>query len=248
MRPFIPRSVAVLGAASLVLTTAVAAQDATELLRQVDAQLTPPSYEAYRKLVNEEPDGSRKEFIFYTAKKGRDKMAMLYLAPASDKGRATLRLGDNMWLYIPNVGRPIRITSMQSIVGGVFNNSDIMRLDYSEEYEASFAEQDSARWVLDLQAKTRTVAYDRLRMWVDGDPPTVRKVECYGASGTLVKTLEFKEMRDFGNGVVRPAVLETTSPLYKGYLSLMIYSRITLREFPDEVFTLDYLSRLEELR
>lgn len=55
-------------------------------------------------------------------------------------------------------------------------------------------------------------------------------------------------MRDFGNGVVRPAVIETTSPLYKGYLSLMIYSRITLREFPDEVFALDYLSRLEELR
>jgi len=92
------------------------------------------------------------------------------------------------------------------------------------------------------------VAYDRLRMWVDGDPPTVRKVECYGASGTLVKTLEFKEMRDFGNGVERPAVVETTSPLYKGYLSLMIYSRIALREFADEVFTLDYLPRLEELR
>lgn len=163
-----------------MFATAVAAQDATELLRQVDAQLTPPSYEAYRKLVNEEPDGSRKEFILYTAKKGRDKMAMLYLAPAADKGRATLRLGDNMWLYIPNVGRPIRITSMQSIVGGVSNNADIMRLDYSEEYEASFAQQDTARWVLDLQAKTRTVAYDRLRMWVDGAPPTVRKVECYG--------------------------------------------------------------------
>jgi len=248
MGPLILLRVAVLGAAGLVFASAAVSQDAAELLRQVDAQLTPPSYEAYRKLVNEEPDGSRKEFIFYTAKKGRDRMAMLYLAPASDKGRTTLRLGDNMWLYIPNVGRPIRITSMQSIVGGVFNNADIMRLEYSEEYEASFAEQDTARWVLDLQAKTRTVAYDRLRMWVDGDPPTVRKVECYGASGTLVKTLEFKEMRDFGNGVERPAVVETTSPLYKGYLSLMIYSRIALREFADEVFTLDYLPRLEELR
>ena len=53
---------------------------------------------------------------------------------------------------------------------------------------------------------------------------------------------------DFGNGVVRPAVIETTSPLYRGYRSLMIYSRIALREFPDEVFNLDYLSRVEELR
>ena len=76
----------------------------------------------------------------------------------------------------------------------------------------------------------------------------VTKVECYAASGTLIKTLEFKEVKDFGNGIVRPAVIETTSPLYKGYRSVMIYSGIKLREFPDEVFTLDFISRLGELR
>ena len=37
--------------------------------------------------------------------------------------------------YIPNVGKPIRITSLQSVVGGVFNNADIMRLDYHVEYD-----------------------------------------------------------------------------------------------------------------
>lgn len=36
-----------------------------------------------------------------------------------------------MWLYIPNVGKPMRITSLQSVTGGVFNNADIMRLDYA---------------------------------------------------------------------------------------------------------------------
>jgi len=76
----------------------------------------------------------------------------------------------------------------------------------------------------------------------------VTKVECYAASGTLIKTLEFKEVKDFGNGIVRPAVIETTSPLYKGYRSIMIFSRIKLREFPDEVFTLDFMPRLGELR
>lgn len=40
-----------------------------------------------------------------------------------------------MWLYLPEVGKPIRITSMQSVVGGVFNNSDIMQLDFSAEYD-----------------------------------------------------------------------------------------------------------------
>ena len=228
--------------------SSASARDANEILKQVDANLMPGSFEAYRKLVNEEPDGKKKEFIFYTVKKDKDKMALLYLAPASDKGRATLRLGDNMWLYIPNVGRPIRITSMQSVVGGVFNNADIMRLEYTVDYDASLMEETEAEYVLDLKAKTKDVAYDRLKMWVHKDPVVVSKVECYAASGMFIKTLFFKEMKDFGDGVVRPAVLETTSPLYKGYRSLMIYTRIKLRTFPDEVFTLDHLSRLSELR
>ena len=159
-----------------------------------------------------------------------------------------MRLGDNMWLYIPNVGKPIRITSMQSVVGGVFNNADIMRLDYSVEYDATIMEQNESQYILALKAKTQTVAYDSLKMWVNQKNIIVTKVECYAASGTLIKTLEFKDVKNFGDGIMRPAVIETTSPLYKGYSSLMIYSRMKLRKFPDEVFTLEYLSRLGELR
>jgi outer membrane lipoprotein-sorting protein len=219
-----------------------------EILKKVDENLMPVSYESYRKIINEEPDGSKKEFIFFTVKKGKDKVAMLYVSPASEKGRATLRLGDNMWLYIPNVGKPIRITSMQSVVGGIFNNADIMRLDYSVEYDATILEQNESGYILNLQARTKTVAYDKLKMWVDKKNTMVSRVECYAASGTLIKTLEFKNIKDFGDGIKRPAVIETSSPLYRGYRSLMIYSRMELREFPDEVFTLEYLSRLSELR
>ncbi len=246
------KSLKMLGCFFLALTIITpglsTAQDGNKLLKQVDENLLPPSFEAYRKIINEEPDGSKKEYIFYTVKKDRDKVAMLYLSPASEKGRATLRLGDNMWLFIPNVGKPIRITSMQSVVGGVFNNADIMRLDYSVEYDATILETSAAETILDLQAKTKTVAYDKLKMWVDNKRTTVTRVECFAASGTLIKTLEFKQIKDFGKGVVRPAVIETTSPLYQGFRSIMIYSRVTLRKFPDEVFTLDYLSRLGELR
>ena len=62
------------------------------ILKKVDEILTPGSVEFYRKLINEEPDGDKKEFIFYSVKKDRDKVAMLYLSPASEKGRATLTI------------------------------------------------------------------------------------------------------------------------------------------------------------
>lgn len=123
-----------------------------------------------------------------------------------------------------------------------------MRLDYSVEYDATIIEQDGSGYVLDLKARTQTVAYDNLKMWVDKKNTMVSKVECYAASSTLIKTLDFKNIKDFGDGIKRPAVIETSSPLYKGYRSLMIYSKMKLKKFPDEVFTLDYLSRLGELR
>ena len=84
--------------ALLFLSTLICGQEppekdkqAQELVREVDENLMPESFEAYRKLINEEPDGSKKEFIFYTVKKGKEKVAMLYLSPASEKGRSALR-------------------------------------------------------------------------------------------------------------------------------------------------------------
>jgi outer membrane lipoprotein-sorting protein len=232
----------------LIAVSFTYAQDANELLKRIDDNLMPESYESYRKLINEEPDGKKKEYTFFTIKKGTDKVAMLYLLPASEKGRSTLRLGENMWLYIPNVGKPIRITSLQSVIGGVFNNSDIMQLDYSAEYDATIAEQTETGYLLELKAKNKTVAYDKLKMWATKKTLLVEKIECYSASNMLIKTLEFKEVKDFGNGLKRPSVIETYSSLYKGYRSIMIYASVKARKFKDEVFTINYMAIIENLR
>ena len=232
----------------LLIAMPAAAIDGTQLLQKVDRNLEPESYEMYRKLINIEPDGSRKEFVLYSAKKGRDKMVALFLDPPSERDRATLRLGDNMWLYIPSVGKPIRITSLQSVIGGVFNNADILRLDYSTEYAVERVEEDKDSYLLALKAHTGNVAYDRLKMRVDKKTTLPTMIECYAASGLLIKTLTYKDIKDFGGGIKRPATLETDSPLYKGYKSVMIYGQIRARTLRDEVFTLEYLPRAKELR
>ncbi|MEA3280428.1 MAG: outer membrane lipoprotein-sorting protein, partial [Thermodesulfobacteriota bacterium] len=199
-------------------------------------------------LMDIEPDGSKKEFVMYAVKKGKEKMASVFLSPASEKGRSTLRIGENMWLYIPNVGKPIRITSLQSVTGGVFNNSDIMRLDYSAEYNCEKVEATDKGHILHLKAKTNTVAYDRLKMWVYGKRLLPDKIECLASSGMLIKTIYYKNVKDFGGGIVRPAVIETDSPLYKGYKSIMIFAKVKAKDLPDEIFTLNYMSKVEGLR
>ena len=231
-----------------IFSNTASALDGNALLQRVDRNLQPESYEMYRKLINIEPDGSRKEFVLYTVKKGRDKMIGLFLDPPSEKGRSTLRLGDNMWLYIPNVGKPLRITSLQSVVGGIFNNSDLLRLDYSVEYTVTAATEEGQQVVLDLKANNKSVAYDRLKMWVDKKTEVPVNIEAYAASGLLIKTLHYSKIMDFGDGIKRPSVLETDSPLHQGYKSVMLFSKIKKRQFDDEVFSLNFLPRVESLR
>ena len=233
---------------SLLVALPVYALDGTALLKKMDRNLNPESFESYRKLINIEPDGRKKEYTLFTVKKGVDKVASLFLAPASEKGRSTLRLGDNMWFYIPNVGKPIRITSLQSVVGGVFNNADILQLDYAAEYDVEKVEETGGEYLLYLKAKTKTVAYDRLKIWADKGKLLPTKIECLTEANMLIKTLYFKDHKDFGGGIVRPAVIETDSPLFKGYKSVLIYAKVKQRTFKDEVFTLTFMPNLESLR
>jgi outer membrane lipoprotein-sorting protein len=233
---------------AVLLSAPAYAVDGTELLKQIDRNLNPESYASYRKLINIEPDGRKKEYTLFTAKKGVDKVVSLFLAPASEKGRSTLRLGDNMWLYIPNVGKPIRITSLQSVVGGVFNNADILQLDYAAEYNVEKVEEQGNEYLLHLKAKTKTVAYDRIRLRAEKERKLPTKIECLTEAGMLIKTLYFKQVKDFGEGLVRPSVIETDSPLYKNYKSIMILAKIKAREFKDEVFSLTFMPNMESLR
>jgi len=233
---------------ALTLAVPAYAIEGNKLLEQVDRNLNPESYESYKKLINIEPDGSKKEFVLFTVKKGKDKVAAMFISPASEKGRSTLRLEDNMWLYIPNVGRPFRITSLQSVVGGVFNNADILRLDYTSEYNVEQVEDNGNEYLLHLKAKTKNVVYDKLKMWVNRDNMLPSKIESLTEASMLIKTLHFKQVKDFGDGIVRPSVIETDSPLYRGYKSVMVFANLKKRELNDEVFTLTFMPNMDSLR
>ena len=64
----------------------------------------------------------------------------------------------------------------------------------------------------------------------------------------LIKTLTYKNIKKFATGIVRPAVVETVSPFHKGYKSIMVYGKITPKNFANEVFTLDNISKVGTLR
>ena len=103
----------------------------------------------------------------------------------------------------PTWANPIRITSLQSVIGGVFNNADILALDYAVEYNVEKVDALPSETLLFLKAKTKTVAYDRLKMWVDKNKNLPTKIECLTEANMLIKTLYFKDIKDFGAGLVQ---------------------------------------------
>jgi len=50
-----------------------------KLLKEIDRNLSPESFESLRKIINIEPNGTEKEFVLYTLKKGNDKMITTFL-------------------------------------------------------------------------------------------------------------------------------------------------------------------------
>ena len=110
-------------------------------------------------------------------------------------------------------------------------------------------EEAGNSYVLSLKAKTAAVAYDRLKMWVDKETVLPVTIEAYAASGMLIKTLHFKDIKDFGGGIKRPADARDRQPAVQGLQVGDALLRVKrARSFPDEVFTLNYLPRAGELR
>jgi len=232
----------------LGLVPSAYALDGVAILRQVDANMWPDSYEMYRKLINVDTDGSRREYVMYTVKKGRDKVANLFLTPPDNLGQVMLRVGDSMWLQLPDVPQPLRVSSMHSVVGGIFNNWDLMRSTFSVDYAVESVEDQHEAYALSLKALSRWVMYDRLSLRVDKQTLLPQKLEAFAASGVLIKTLTFKNTKDLGDGIVRPSVVETASPLWPGVKAVMVFGEIRKREFSDEVFTVNYMPRIGDLR
>ncbi len=130
----------------------------------------------------------------------------------------------------------------------MFNNSDIMRVDYNSEYNCEKIETTDKGYTLYLRAKLKNVAYETLTMFIDSKRFLPYKIEAYAASGMLIKNLYFKEVKDFGDGIIRPSIIETDSPLYKGYKSYIVFANVKKRELASEIFSLNYMHKIEGLR
>lgn len=219
--------------------------DAAELLARYDRAMGPENYEALATMTAHRDDGSTRTYRMRMLKKGDERFRLFFLEPATSRGQEILRQGDNSWLYMPNLKRSVRMANRDSFQGGDFNNADVMRVNYTADYEATLVDQpgDSNTWLLELKAKTADASYDRVLLWMSRADSMPVKGEYYSASGKMLRSAEFSEVRDF-NGLKRPAKVVMRNRLAsKRFTELVLDSFETAVNPPASRFVLDDLGR-----
>ncbi len=165
--------------------------------------------------------------------------------PAKLVGSDLLMLDRNVWLYEPKAGREMKIPSNQSFGGTGFSYGDVLRLNFSSNYDASVISQTDDSWTLELKARQRDAPYSRIELAVSKDYLPLSG-KCFTRTGELIKEMVYTAVADAGAGK-KPLTVTVTSPLDPEDVSTLTVVRETRRTYPPNVFNKKNLAaRLEE--
>ncbi|MGH7845019.1 MAG: outer membrane lipoprotein-sorting protein [Candidatus Binatia bacterium] len=179
--------------------------------------------------------------------KGNDRTIIRTLAPVADRGQVLLMRDRDLWIFMPRVSQPIRLSVSQRLTGQVANG-DLARANFSGDYNPSIARTDNIEgefyYVLELKAVDRGVTYHRVMYWVNKETLRPYKAEFYSLSGKLLKTCRYEAFKDAA-GAARPTRLVMEDALNEGAKSTLDYTDLKLRDLPDKMFAKDYMRRLQ---
>jgi len=192
-------------------------------------------------------DGKQTEARRYKVlSKGNENTIVQVLEPASDRGQVMLMRGRDLWIFLPTVSQPVRLSLAQRLTGQVANG-DLARANFTGDYTPRLLKTESidgeVTHLLELIAVDRSVTYARVMYWVRKANMHPHKAEFYSLSGRLLKTCRYDVFKPLA-GKPRPTRLVMSDALRQGEESVLEYSDMKLRDLPDRMFTKDYLRRL----
>jgi outer membrane lipoprotein-sorting protein len=179
--------------------------------------------------------------------KGHENTIIMVTEPASDRGQILLMKGHDLWIFLPTLSQPVRLSLSQRLTGQVANG-DLARANLAGDYAAKVLRIENtgndARYVLELTANDRSVTYHRVLYWVGQTNYRPYRAEFYSLSDRLLKTCVYENYKPMA-GRERPTRLVMQNALAKDEESVLEYSNMRVRDLPDRMFTKDYLKRLE---
>lgn len=183
--------------------------------------------------------------------RGEEEVLVIIEEPPREAGTATLRVGDNLWNYLPRIARTIRVPPammLGSWMGTDFTNDDLvkessLRKDFLSRVERR--SEDPKGWWLTLDVKPEVVGrWARIELLLSDDSLPVEERH-FDRKGRLARTMRFDEVKTLG-GRRLPARLVLTPEGAEGQSTELRYLEIEFDvPIADDTFS---LSRLEQKR
>lgn len=189
-----------------------------------------------------EKHGRSKQERFRVFVRDYRKTLVSYLKPARQRGNLLLMVDDNLWYYVNETKRPMRITPIQKLSGGT-SYGDITRLNWSGDYVPEIVGEEQVRveeetydtWLLKLTAKSRSATYKTIDLFVEKESYFPRKAIVYLQSGKKMKTMYFTKFRKTAGKMMNTRI-DFVDHLSSDRETSMIFSGISVKSAPKRFF------------
>jgi len=177
---------------------------------------------------------------------GMKKTFIRILSPKKEQGVGTLRMGDEMWNYLPNTNKVIKIPPsmmMSSWMGSDFTNNDLVReYTFLDDYHFSlFTPEDAEAGLIYIECRPKEgvpIVWDKVTIAVRESDYIPVWQRYYDEKGTVVRILHLRDISTFGGRRI-PAVMEMAPQNKEGHKTVIRYLDIEFdRKIEEEVFSL----------
>ena len=225
---------------------------AEEVIRRIDRLYRAESSFALMEMEIVNPNW-RRTLRMRAWSEGTDKTLIRILDPAKERGTGTLRIGTEMWNYLPKINKTIRIPPsmmMSSWMGSDFTNDDLVKeFTFAADYEFRYVEVDHPepdRLYIECRPKEgRPIVWDRVLLVVDAQSLLPASEQYYDAQGELMRTMSFSDVRSFGDRTI-PSVLELIPHGGKGKTVIRYLEAEFNIDVPADTFTTRNLRTFRE--
>jgi outer membrane lipoprotein-sorting protein len=223
---------------SVALVCHAATPDALALLQRSDTYRNGwPSFTVDVKITDYEAGKTDEQHLYQVSQKGTDRTYVEFMSPR-EKGRHLLMLSDDMWIYLPDTSRPVRITPLERLSGDA-SNGDVARTNYAVDYTPVFVRTEKVGTtecsVLEMTAKRKGATYQRILYWLRTEDARPVRAEFYLTSGKHIKSATFDEFATM-NGRVQLKKMTLYDEIRHNSHSVLEYSGAAPRTLPDKLF------------
>jgi len=171
------------------------------------------------------------------------------LAPPRNKGEIYLFNDRTLWFIKPGLHKPVSLSTRQRLTGDAANG-DIANTNYARDYQGSIVSEEAVDgrpcYRLALQARNKSVTYDKIQYWIEQARGLGVKAEFRTVSDQVLKVASFEYTNKIRTAagehefVSRMVIGNPNKPRAR---TVIEFGQPQLEHLPDSLFNINNVAR-----